>query len=504
MNRNIDIHLGSSTGPLYNFWNNFHFHPTDAIEDAWGQRILKQVAADGVAETVRMYTMMEDIVSMDADGKLQYDFTLNDIRLDFMIAHGFNIFLSYNFIPPCIATDPNESSVQSKQKTRYKGKVINTSPPRDYALWEEICYTYTAHIVEKYGLDRVSSWQLQCYNEPDHPAYWMKNTDRNECVHERAAEYCKLYCAFANGVKRVSDKLQIGGPALASNLIFLEDFMIYTKQNAIPLDFLSFHSYGTSVSRLNSGERLISIRNSLPYFENALAICKRTGYEGIPLILDEWGACSSGFLNSEDAPLLTFRDNEAYAAYFVKMLTLWREMGIPFEKILICLSGQHESKTDFAAFRSYFTLNFFRKPIYNAYILASKPKGDALSFEKDGDEEGLLSVLPARDKDGTVRILLGYGSEHFDEALPDAALKITTGLSKDASVTLTRIDALNASPLHCFRELGSPEHPTEEQLDKIRNASLLSSEAPYTLPACNPLCITVPNNGVVLAEIKEI
>ena len=67
------------------FWNNFHFHPTDAIEDDWGQRILNQAAEDGVGDMVRMYAMLEDIVSMDADGGLHYDFTLNDQRLDYML-----------------------------------------------------------------------------------------------------------------------------------------------------------------------------------------------------------------------------------------------------------------------------------------------------------------------------------------------------------------------------------------------------------------------------------
>ena len=51
------------TKPARNFWNNIHFHPTDAIEDEWGQRILNKFAKDGAAKTVRMYAMIEDIVT---------------------------------------------------------------------------------------------------------------------------------------------------------------------------------------------------------------------------------------------------------------------------------------------------------------------------------------------------------------------------------------------------------------------------------------------------------
>ena len=74
---------------LENFWNHIHFHPTDAIEDDWGQRILNRVAEDKVAKTVRMYAMLEDIVTMDENGNLKYDFTLNDTRMDYMIKELF-------------------------------------------------------------------------------------------------------------------------------------------------------------------------------------------------------------------------------------------------------------------------------------------------------------------------------------------------------------------------------------------------------------------------------
>ena len=90
----------------HNFWNHIHFHPTDAIEDDWGRNILDQVAADGVAKTVRMYAMLEDIVSMDENGNLQYDYTECDKRIDYLLFKGFNLLLSYNYIPKCIAIDP--------------------------------------------------------------------------------------------------------------------------------------------------------------------------------------------------------------------------------------------------------------------------------------------------------------------------------------------------------------------------------------------------------------
>ena len=50
-----------------NFWNNCIFHPTDAIEDPWGKRILDRIAKDKAIHTVRIYAMFEDIVYEDDD-----------------------------------------------------------------------------------------------------------------------------------------------------------------------------------------------------------------------------------------------------------------------------------------------------------------------------------------------------------------------------------------------------------------------------------------------------
>ncbi len=92
-NSMIKVNTSKVVRVCENFWNHIHFHPTDAIEDEWGQRILNEVAKDGVAETVRMYNMLEDIVKQDENGNVYYDFTENDVRMDYIVKKGFNILL---------------------------------------------------------------------------------------------------------------------------------------------------------------------------------------------------------------------------------------------------------------------------------------------------------------------------------------------------------------------------------------------------------------------------
>ncbi len=161
----IKINASKRIKKLHNFWSNIHFHPTDAIEDDWGREVLDRVSSDGAAKTVRMYAMLEDIVSRDEQGRLQYDYTLNDQRIDYMLDRGFNLLICYCFIPLCITDDAQLSSV-SVGKTRYKGKMICTSKPNDYGEWEEVCYQYTKHIVDRYGLEEVKNGIFSVITSP--------------------------------------------------------------------------------------------------------------------------------------------------------------------------------------------------------------------------------------------------------------------------------------------------------------------------------------------------
>ena len=181
---NVTVYTNRTDGEIRNFWNHIVFHPTDAIEDDWGQKILNQIAEDRAAKPVRIYNMFEDIVTLGEDGQLAYDYTLNDYRIDYLLAHGFTPMISYAFVPPFMAQNASETSSMSKNKKRYKGKMIVTSPPKDYKLWETLCYEYTAHLVSRYGEDTVASWRLQCWNEPDINSFWTACGER-EALHRR-------------------------------------------------------------------------------------------------------------------------------------------------------------------------------------------------------------------------------------------------------------------------------------------------------------------------------
>ena len=132
-----------------NFWNGCVFHPTDAVEDPWGKRILDKMSEDGAINTIRIYAMFEDIVYLDGEDNLCFDFRLSDLRLDYLVSKGFDLLIAYAGMPECIARNFSTGVIAAKNKTRYKGKMWNTSPPISQEIWEEVLDGYSVDDILK-------------------------------------------------------------------------------------------------------------------------------------------------------------------------------------------------------------------------------------------------------------------------------------------------------------------------------------------------------------------
>jgi len=476
-----------------NFWNHCLFHPTDAVEDPWGKRILDQMAADGSIKTVRIYAMLEDIVYFDANDRLCFDFRISDLRLDYLVEKGYDLLIAYAGMPECIASDPLVFNLDCKGSKRYKGKVFNTSPPRDYALYEEICYQYTKHNVERYGIERVSQWRCHCHNEPD--GGFFMNYLAEDDQEPRIREYTKMYAAFARGVSRVSDKICIGGPACALVHQFIEAFLRNVREQNLKLDYIALHNYGTTPQEMNAGTRPIAVENNLQRQEGLVALIERCGFGDRERIVDEWGAACCGFYNIEECPGFIFRETEVYSAYFVKLIHQMLRVDPQVSKMMICLSGQHEMVTDFSGFRNFFTLNFIKKPIYNAYILASKLGEELLAAEVETEN---LFVIPTKTETGYAA-LMAYAAKHFTEDIPAIEETVTFGEDiREKTVTVWCIDKTTTNPYRLSEKLGI-EKPTPEQIRLLREEGNLK---PIRVQSgADPLTLRFTPNSTYLVTV---
>lgn len=469
------------------FWNNCVFHPTDAVEDPWGRRILDKMSEDKAIDTVRIYTMFEDIIYIGENGDICYDYRVSDLRLDYLLEKGYNLTLAYAGIPDCIASSNQYRSSVSKNKTRYKGKMWNTSPPADYAVWEEICYEYTKHLVERYGLEQVKKWDLHCFNEPDIPQFFLGQLDRSpESTSMRCKEYCKLFEAFVKGVSRVSTELRTGGPALAHVIQFFEEWLDFVKEKKMKLDFITAHYYGTDLHKINGEGDKFCVESLVAREKKYERVIADHGFAHVPLIIDEWGMAANGFLNIEECPPFIARENEIFSAYFAKLIARYIEEGFNIEKLMICLSGQHEMVEDFTGFRNFFTLNFIKKPIYNAFILSSRLHENLL---KSATETKDLYVVATKSNEGAYSVLASYSSLYFEEDIPekDETFEFEESII-GKKITVWCIDKNHTNPFRMWERMGKPEM-TKENLAVIKNEGILK---PFITSVAESNSITLP------------
>jgi xylan 1,4-beta-xylosidase len=309
---------------------------------------------------------------------------------------------------------------------------------------------------------------------------------------ERAEAYCLLYRHFERGFHSVLPEAGIGGPALGSHYDFLEIFLDYVKNNGIPLDYIFFHTYGVHPNDLcDGGLRVSSLKEKA---EKLIAFVTRRGFGDRIFVNDEWGAATCGYFNSDENPLLTFRETEVFSAYFARLIVEYADAAMPIEKMLICLSGQHEMKTDFSGFRGFFTLNGYPKPIYNAYVLAAKLGEKRLAVE--GEERGLAALATERE-DGKLAVLLSYSADNFSEDIQDlgVSLEISGRVAR-----VWRIDKEHANAMHAWRLCGSPERPTDEERAKINEMASLTAE---TVEINGKIDLVMTPNCVILVETEE-
>lgn len=481
-----------------NFWNNCLFHPTDAIEDPWGKRILDRFSKDKSIQTVRIWAMLEDIVYIDENGEMAYDFRMTDLRIDYLLEKGFNILIAYGMIPECIASNKTSLSNVAKKKTRYKGKMINTSEPKDYKLWEEVCYNYTKHLVDRYGEAEVSKWYLQCLNEPDILSFFIPEYTNEQYV-ERVEKYSKLYTSFVNGILKVSDKLHFGGPVLSSVEGFLECFLNFIRESGTRLDFIAVHNYARTFHvPLNNGTKRFDVRNWIEKQTVYQEIIDRCGFSDTEVVVDEWGMSSMGFFNIEECPAFVARDTEVYSSYYVKLIHQIIENNFKFSKMLICLSGQHEMTTEFSGFRNFFSMSFAPKPLYNAYVLASKLYEGLTEAEHNTEN---LYVIPTKNDQNDYSVLMTYSKHEFEEDLPEITKELTFEDDiKDKTVTIYCIDKNTSNAYRLYEKMGKPEPISDEQIQILKDEGKVKPIK--ILSGAEQIKLNLTANSVYLVEVK--
>ena len=206
----------------------------------------------GGEHTVDVHAIFPDF-SKDPYDPASYDFCLTDEYLKVIDFAGTKVFYRLG------------------SKIEHWPKKYGTLPPPDFKKWAVICEHiirhYTGGWADGFHMD-IEYWEI--WNEPDLDA---DDSDHKRCWGGTKAQFFELYDIAARHLKECFPHLQIGGPAIAGDMNWLEDFLAQLKA---PLDFLSWHIYATEPAQI--------IRRA----DTVRALLDKYGFEASESILNEW------------------------------------------------------------------------------------------------------------------------------------------------------------------------------------------------------------------------
>jgi len=427
-----------------------------------------------------------NVYSEDASGMPVYDWTILDRIFDVYRDSGVKPLVEIGFMPEALSVKPEPYRHSWPSGTLWTGWAY---PPKDYKKWAELVYQFTQHLAKRYGSSEAESWFWEVWNEPN-IGYWQG----------RPEEYYQLYDFTAAALKRALPGARIGGPATTGPANpeaaeFLRKFLEHcahgrnyaTGGPGAPLDYISFHAKGSP--RLVEGHVAMGISRHLQDVSNGLEIvASLPELRHLPIILSESDPEGCAACSAQNHPENTYRNGPLYASYVVAAEQRIRELA---ERYKVNLAGvvtwafEFEGQPYFAGFRTLAT-NGVDKPVLNAFRMMGLMQGNALATQSTGalsldsilhsgvKQDPDVSILATR-RDREINILVW---SYHDDDLPasDAAVDVTVkSIPWNGPILVShyRVDRLWSNSYSLWKELGSPQAPSEEQYRRLEAAGQL-------------------------------
>jgi xylan 1,4-beta-xylosidase len=472
----VEIDPNAASHPLPHFWEKM-FGSGRAIlslRDDY-RHDLRETKRITDFEYIRFHAIFHDEVGLydeDANGKPIYNFSYVDQIYDGVLANKVRPLVELSFMPKKLTSDPN-----ALHAFWYKQ---NVAPPKDWDKWGQLIEAFTRHLVERYGIEEVSQWYFEVWNEPNLD-FWVGNP--------KEETYYQLYDQAALAVKRVSPRLRVGGPSTAQ-AAWADRFLAHCKDKNMPVDFVSSHVYGNDKAEDVFGTHEQVSRNAM--------VCRSvkkvheqiaaSAYPKMPLIWTEYNAAYDNETQVTDSaymgPFLanTIRECDGLA----DIMSYWTLSDV-FEE-------QGVVKTPFYGGFGLLAERDIPKPAFNDFALLHRLGDTRLNVSSD-------SMLVTRRKDGSLAIAA------WNLFLPEeagSAKSVTLRFKGMATGTakVTIVDKEHGSPLSEFEKQGRPALPTVAQIEALRKAAALPASKSYSLKA-GSLTVELQPHALALIEIQK-
>ena len=472
------IHVDASAPgtPFPHFWEQmFGSGRANLALRAQYQSDLRLVKKAADFRYVRFHGILDDengVYSLDAQGNPVYNWTDVDHIYDALLAQGIRPFVEIGFMPKALVAHPV-----------YQGFWYHPiiSPPDDYARWDALIRAFAQHLVDRYGIQEVSQWYFEVWNEPN-IGFWAGTPAQQS--------YFKLYDHTARALKSVSPRLRVGGPATAQ-AAWIPAMIRHATEDHVPLDFVSTHVYGN-----DTAQNVFHDNRAIPPYQMVSAAVDKVHQEilhsarpHIPLIWSEFNAVYDNQQKITDSIFMGpwLADTISNCDGMTRMMSYWSFSDV-FEE-------QGVKKTPFYGGFGIVAENGIPKPSYDAFALLHELGTTRLPAPKD-------EALVTRRADGA--LVLAAWNYVDPDAMNSATAKTVTfdlsGVSDGAWAEVQRVDAQHGDTLAAWKQMGSPVDPTPAQTAALRKASEIGP--PQGIEVRNhQLTLTIPPMGLAVIEV---
>lgn len=405
----------------------------------------------------------------------EYNFTYLDRVMDSYLEVGIRPFLELGFMP--------EKMASGDQTVFYwKG---NVTPPKTYEAWRALVQALLRHLLERYGED-VLSWPIEVWNEPNLPGFW-KDADKQE--------YFRLFAETLAAVKEVDSRFRVGGPAICGvqDVEWMQDFMEYCHQNALPLDFVTRHFYTFDTPDEDGHYSYGALRDpdeSLMELDRSRAIIDSfPEYRGLPMHITEFNTSYR-----PDSPVHDTTRNAAYVARLLARLgevndsysywtfgDVFEEMGVPF--------------TPFYGGFGLVANGGIPKPTFWTFAFFKKLQGDCLLRSKE--------TVAVRRKDGS---FAGAAWNLGQETGGETMLRFTLPAQGEWCLLTRTVDENHANPLKVWHDMGEPAQLSAEQTKLLQESAVPLVHTERLCAANGELCFSLmlQKDSVVSFELVPV
>lgn len=471
----VDIDATAPGKPFVHFWDSMFGSGRAilALRESY-RNDLEAVKQITDLQYVRFHAILQDEVGVyneDEHGNPVYNFAYVDQIYDGLLKIGVRPVVEISFMPKKLAFNPD-----ALHPFWYKQ---NVSPPKSMEKWSGLMSALGRHLVDRYNIDEVASWYFEIWNEPNID-FWTGIPQQKS--------YFELYASAAKALKAVNPRLRVGGPATAA-AGWVDDFLKYVATNHVPIDFVSSHGYADEEVQnfLGTDEKIGMDKRVFRAISKVRGQIRASPLPRLPLLWTEWNVPGMHELRDTSyvGPALanTIRQCDGLVDY----LSFWTfsdvfEEGGPIPK----------------PFEGHFGLRAewgINKPSFYDFALLHRLGNQRLP----GNREDLIVT---RREDGTLVVAAWNLTPPENPTGPVKTLVLNfLNVKSNGTYRYNLVDEDHSNTLAAYKELGSPQYPTEKQVGQMNERTALPAPEEHKLTD-GTLHLELKPNALAVIEIE--